>query len=60
MAVSILKDGKPIVLSVEDMIQFLDADAELTKAQAIRTSRRLNKRKHSPDHSCDSIDPEPA
>lgn len=60
MAVSILKDGKPIVLSVEDMIQFLDADAELTKVQAIRTSRRLNKRKHQSDPPCKSIAPEPA
>jgi hypothetical protein len=60
MAVSILKDGKPIVLSVEDMIQFLDADAELTKAQAIRKSRRLNKRKHQSDYSCESIASGPA
>lgn len=47
MAVSILKDGKPVVLSVDDMIQLLDTDSELTRAQAVRKIRRLGGRRES-------------
>ncbi|WP_448562465.1 hypothetical protein [Trichothermofontia sp.] len=40
MAVSMLKDGTPVVLPLGELIQLLDAHPELVKGQAIKKQRK--------------------
>ncbi|WP_448572300.1 hypothetical protein [Trichothermofontia sp.] len=40
MAVSMLKDGMPVVLPLGDLIQLLDAHPEVIQGQAVKKHRK--------------------
>lgn len=48
MAVSMLKDGMPVVLPLGELIQLLDAHPELIQGQAVKKQRKSSVPKATP------------